>query len=202
MSNNYFFDGNVEVLTLEVENAAGFTTTITTNATANRTLVLPDSSGTIALGGGSIPYALFYTLGAQPGSVAAGQPLTYSNTAVNNSTITSTTAIQGPFSASGTVFTLLTGTYSISWQQTITTGAVGTVVFYGTTLGGMARIAYSAVGQGTGTAQSTGSYLQVVSGTGYLAICADSGNTAALAIGANSSTTNQASTTITFLKIA
>jgi hypothetical protein len=200
MSNNYVFEGNLIALSMGIENAAGtYESVITTAATANRTVTLPDQSGTVFVGSGlSLLSALFSTSGAL--TVAAGQPVTYSTTNYNNTTIVPTTGVQAPFGASGTTFALGPGVYLISFEAT-KNGDGGLVLYFGTTLGGVTRVAASAVGCQQGTCQITGNYIIAAPAGGVVAVCSDVGNSTAFAIAANSSTTNASSTVVRFLQI-
>jgi len=183
----------------------GITTTLVTNVSANHTISLPDASGQLNLGGGLLLYSYFYNLGAQPATVAANQPMTYAGTLLNTAGITLVTGVQGGFSASGSVFQLPIGKYKIVWQQTIVTGGCGTLLYFSTTLGSLssARVGASAVISATASMQSVGNFILDASASGgYLSVCADINAGTPFAVPANSSTSNQSSATISFIKIA
>lgn len=150
--------------------------------------------------GGTSLVAQYATVGTGGGlgTVAAGQPLTYQTAEIANTNYIATTAVQGPFSASGTVFEIATaGTYQISFQQTAqANGSVG--IYYGATLSGMLVLPYTLVGGATATSQTSGVFYVVCAAGSFVAICAAAGNSSPLNPYANASTTNAASTSVGF----
>lgn len=150
----------------------------------------------------SVQYA---QVGTGPGTVAAGQPLTYGSTPVpgpvGNFTLT-TAAGQGPFTDSGSVVTITkAGTYLVSFQQNANLNAsVG--IYYGASLGAMAPLPYTLVGGANATAQTGGTFIVPVAAGSFLAVCAAAGNSAAISPYANPSTTNASSVSLALVQIA
>ena len=100
-------------------------------------------------------FAEFYQLGAEPATIAAGQPFTFPFVGPGTATITSATGIFfPPFSQSGTVFTLPTaGTYRVTFQATVDEAGGVELMLNGIPL------AYTGVGRDTASTQIIGSDL-------------------------------------------
>jgi hypothetical protein len=107
-----------------------------------------------------------------------------------------------PFTTSGTVFQLTNiGTYEINFQMTFPTDG-GITLYLGGTIPTMLPIPYTMVGK-TPDGQIAGSVIiQTVSSGSFLSLNAAAGNSAAIGIPPNSSTTNQSSTTLSIKQIA
>lgn len=138
-------------------------------------------------------------LGTQPATIAAGQPFTFGTNDVVNANVLGVTSVQmPPFTASGTIFQLVAaGLYEVNYQSIYSEdGSI--VLYYGTIVPAMSRVPYSSVGRTVGAVQSVGSvYLQAAANS-FVALCGDTGNSVALTVEPNASTTNQSATTITF----
>ena len=151
--------------------------------------------------------AQFVLLGSQPATVAAGQPFTYDTTAVLASpNITATTAVfNPPFTASGTVFTLANpGRYEVNFQATYPTPS-GMVLYLGSTIPSMLPLAYTMVGKDvtdTGGQVSGSVIIETTTANSFLSVNAAPGNTSAITVPPNSSTTNQSATTVSFKQIS
>jgi hypothetical protein len=151
---------------------------------------------------GVIPSAQYVQLGVQPAAIAAGQPFTYSTAILTSTVITATTAVfNPPFTASGTVFTLANaGRYEINYQMTYPTNG-GVVIYLGSTIAGMAPLAYSMIGKTPDGAVSGSVIVETTAPNFFLSINAAPGNATAISILPNSSTTNQTATTVSIKQI-
>jgi hypothetical protein len=135
---------------------------------------------------------LYVQLGAQPATIAAGLPFTFSTTALASGNITSTTT-------GGTVFTLASvGRYEVNYQLNFATDG-GVVLYLGTTLGGMVPLAYTMIGKTPNGSIFGSVIIETTSPNSFVSINAAAGN--AIAIPPNSSTTNQSATTVSFKKL-
>ncbi len=148
--------------------------------------------------------AQYVQLGAQPGSVAAGQPFTYTTAVLTTPGITASTGTFPAFPASGTVFQLANiGRYEVNYQATYPTDG-GIVLYTGPDLsaGDMNPLAYTMIGK-TPNGQVNGSVIiQTTTVNSFLAVVAAPGNTAAIQPGPNSSTTNQNATSVSITQIS
>lgn len=155
--------------------------------------------------GASILSAQYVQSGSQPASVAAAQPFTYTTAVFTTPGITASTAIfNPPFTASGTVFTLVNiGIYEVNFQLTFPTDG-GVVLYTGATIAGLLPQAYTMVGKASATSQQvSGSVIiHTTTTSSFLAVVAAAGNGAAIQPGPNSSTTNAGATTVSFKQIA
>lgn len=145
----------------------------------------------------------FAQVGTGPATVAAGQPITY-GTVVGpaNPNIVASTAVIAPFTASGTVITLVkAGTYMVSFQANCQLDA-GVVLYYGSSLPAMAPLTYSMVGAQTATSSRSVTVPVYATANSSLACCAAAGNGAAMNPYANSSTTNASATQLMIVQIA
>ena len=143
-----------------------------------------------------IAAGMYAQLGAQPASVAASQPLTFSTTILSTPSITPLVAL------GGTVFQLATiSRYEVNYQVTFPTNG-GIVLFTGSTLGTMLPLAYTMLGKSSNSGQVSGSMIiATTTANSFLSVNAAPGNTAALQPGTNSSATNQNSTTVSIKQI-
>lgn len=150
----------------------------------------------------SLSSAQYVQLGAQPATVAAGQPFTYTTTVLSSPIVNSATGIFPPFAASGTIFTLTDiGRYEINWQMTFPTDG-GVVLYAGATIGTMLPLPYTMIGK-TSDGQIAGSVIiETATANSFLSVNAAAGNTAAIGIPGNSSTTNMNATTVSIKKIS
>jgi hypothetical protein len=148
-------------------------------------------------------YALFVNVGAQPGTIAAGQPLTFGNNEFPNANITAVTETIAPFPASGTIFTLANiGAYQVTFQGTFNEN--GSVQLYlGNTVAACVPFAYTLVGRATGTNQAIMSTIvKTTVANSALALCAAAGNSVALTFPSPASTTNAGIQSISIVQIA
>jgi hypothetical protein len=139
-------------------------------------------------------------LGSQPATVGAGQPLTFTSAIIISPTILAITGIISSFTASGTVFLLANpGRYEVNYQAFSTPDA-GIVIYTGDTVS-MLPLPYTMIGTPSGP--MCGSVIIDIPGPAtYLAVCAAAGNSSALSIPPNSSTTNQSSTTVSIKQLS
>lgn len=159
-------------------------------------------------GGGVVPAGLFspaigmfYTVGTGPGTVAAGQPVQF-NSAFSPSAMINTVAVQGPFSASGSVISIpVAGTYAMSYQMNPQANG-SAVLYYGATLAGMVVEPQTASGSQTATDVIGGNFLLTCAANSFVALCAMAGNAAPLNPYANASTTNAACVNLTIVRVA
>jgi hypothetical protein len=166
------------------------------------------SQGATGAAGGSssLGSAMFATLGSQPAPVAAAEPFTYSAVgSISSSNITASTDIfNPPFSASGTVFTLVNiGRYQITWQMSYPTDD-GVCLYFGSSIAAMAPLPYTMVGKTAATEDQVSGNVIIVTTTtsSFLAVVAAAGNGSAIDIPPDSSTTNASSTTVSIVQIA
>jgi hypothetical protein len=143
-------------------------------------------------------YGEFWIAGSQPAPVAAGQPLTFSQTVVTTAGITPTTGVIGVFSGSGTVFTLLeAGVWQVTFQA-LHVADDSYSVFAGATTSGLADLPYAHVGGQTGTSPATTSILVVTTAPNWVvAVVCAVGNGTPCTVSPNSSTTVASATTVT-----
>lgn len=149
----------------------------------------------------TIPSAQYVRLGAQPATVGAGQPFTYSTTVLSTSGITSVAGVFSPFFTSGTFFTLINiGRYEVNYQMRYPTN--GSVVLYlGSTIANMLPQPYTMIGKASDGVVSGSVIIQTSVGSSVLSVNAAAGNAAAIGIPGDDSTTNQSATTISFKQI-
>ena len=154
--------------------------------------------------GGIISSAQYAQIGAQPGSIAANQPFTYTTAVLTSPSIIASTGTFAAFPASGTVFQLANiGRYEINYQVTYPTDG-GVVLAVGPNLlaGSMTQLSYSMIGK-TPDGQVAGSVIiQTTTVNSFVAVVAGAGNVAPIQPGPNSSTTNANSTTVSIKQIA
>jgi hypothetical protein len=152
---------------------------------------------------GVISSAQYVQLGAQPGSIAAGQPFTYTTAVLTTPNIIASTGIFGSFTASGTVFQLTNiGRYEVNYQMTFPTDG-GVDLYTSPSLNGTySPLPYTMIGK-TPDGQIAGSVIvETTTANSFIAVVAAAGNAAAIQPGPNSSTTNQNATTVSFKQIA
>lgn len=151
---------------------------------------------------GTVLSAQYVQLGAQPATVAAGQPFTYTETVLSTPGITSNTAVfSPPFAASGTVFTLANvGRYEIIYQMIYPTDG-GVVLYFGSTVETMLPLPYTMVGKTSDGAVRGSVIVETITPDSFLSVNAAAGNAAAIDIPPNSSTTNQSATTISIKQL-
>lgn len=163
------------------------------------------SNGPVVPAGLVSPNLVQYAqVGAGPATVAAGQPITFGSTPVgsSNTNFVLTTSIQAPFSASGSVITVVkAGTYLMSYQMNPQANG-GADIYYGATLAAILPLAYTMSGSQTATDVIGGSFLVVCAAGSSIALCAAAGNSAPLDPYANSSTTNASSTSLSIVQVA
>jgi len=164
-------------------------------------------AGPAGSSGGLIGFAQYALLGSQRATIASSQPFEY-----NVDVITTATIIRQPYAtygslpASGTVFQLVNiGIYEINYQTNYPTPS-GIVVSTSPSLNGTyTQQAYSMVGKAvtdTGGQVSGSILLRTTTANSFVAICAGAGNSSAIGVPPNSSTTNESSTTVSFKQIA
>jgi hypothetical protein len=152
---------------------------------------------------GIITSAQYVQLGSQPATVAAGQPFTYTTAVLTTPNISASTAVfNPPFSASGTIFTLTNiGRYEINYQMTYPTDG-GVVLYLGSTIPTMLPLPYTMIGKSPDGAVSGSVIIETTTTGSFLSVNAAAGNSAAIGIPPNSSTTNQNATTVSFKQIS
>ena len=146
---------------------------------------------------GVVSSALYAQLGAQPGSVAAGQAFTYTETIIGTPGIIAiTTAPPG-----GTIFTLVNiGTYEVNYQMTYPADG-GIILYLGATIPEMLPLPYTMIGK-TNDGMVRGSIIvQTTTANSFLSVNAAAGNSVAIVIPGNSSTANQSATTVSFKRL-
>ena len=153
---------------------------------------------------GVVSSAQYVQLGSQPATVAIGQPFTYTTavlTTPSTSISASTAVFNPPFSASGTVFTLTNiGRYEVNYQMTIVEDG-GVVLYLGSTIPTMLPLPYTMIGK-TPNGQMSGSVIiQTTTSPSFVSVNAAAGNSAAITVPPNSSTTNMSATTVSFKQI-
>jgi hypothetical protein len=146
--------------------------------------------------------AQYVQLGAQPATVGAGQPFTYSTTVLTGPGITSATGVfSPPFTASGTVFTLAdVGRYEVAYQMAYPTDG-GVVLYFGPTLADMVPLSYTMIGKSPNGAVFGNVIIETTIPNSVISVNAAAGNAAAIDIPPNSSTTNQNATTVSFKRL-
>jgi hypothetical protein len=152
--------------------------------------------------GGLIAFAQYAQLGAQPATVGAGEPFTYTTAIILSPHIAAITSVfNPPFTTSGTVFILENiGTYEINWQMTYPTDG-GIILYQGATIPTMLPMPYTMIGKTTDGQVAGSVIVQTITVNSFLSVNAAAGNNAAIAIPPDSSTTNGSSTTISFKQI-
>ena len=149
---------------------------------------------------GVIVSAQYSQLGAQPGSVAATQPFTYTTTDLSTASITSATGVFAPF-ATGTIFTLANiGRYEISYQMSYPTDG-GVVLYTGATIAAMVPLPYTMIGKSPNGAVQGSVIIETTTTNSFVSVNAAAGNAVAIVIPSNSSTTNQSAATVSFKQI-
>ena len=152
---------------------------------------------------GVVLSAQYVHLGSQPAPVAISQPFTFATAVLTTSGVAATSGIfSPPFAASGTIFTLsFVGRYEVNWQTTYAEDG-GIVLYAGSTIPTMLPLDYTGVGK-TPNGQVAGSVIvETTTPNSFLSLNAAPGNSAALTVPPNSSTTNQSATTISFKQIS
>jgi hypothetical protein len=140
--------------------------------------------------------AQFSQIGAQPATVTAGQPFTFSSTNLVGAGITSMTGLfSPPFTLAGTVFTLAKiGRYEVRFRMSFpSNGAI--VLYQGQTLATMTP-SLLVVGKTTDGQASDTQIIETTTVNSFLSLNAAAGNTAGIVIPALSSTTNTNATTL------
>jgi hypothetical protein len=147
-----------------------------------------------------ITSAQYVQLGSQPATVAAGQPFTFTTAVLLTPSISAATGIFAPFTASGTVFTIGgTGRYEINYQTNYPTPS-GVVLY----LNGL-PLPYTMIGKAvtdTGGQVSGSVIVEIAVPNSTLSVNAAAGNSSAIGVPPNSSTTNQSATTVSFKRIS
>lgn len=133
-------------------------------------------TGTLSGGAGLAQYAQFHQLGAQPAPVPASQPLTFQTVIINSPTpiVSASGTVAGGLTV-GTIFTLPSGIWEVSFGSHILDGASGLCIFTGATNASMAILNYTRTFASTATTFLTGTYLISTVGTPQVAICATAG---------------------------
>ena len=151
---------------------------------------------------GVVTSTMYAQLGSQPATVGAGQPFTYSTTILSSPFVVVSTEINPPFTTSGTLFQLVNiGIYEVNYQMTYPTDG-GVVLYFGTTILAMAPLSYTMIGKSP-NGQAFGSVIIVTTTpNSFLSVNAAAGNSAAIGIPPNSSTTNMSSTTVSIKQLA
>ena len=151
---------------------------------------------------GTIASAQYVQLGAQPATVGAGQPFTYSTTVLSSPGIISGTAVfNPPFTTSGTIFTLAdVGRYEVTYQMTYPSDG-GVVLYFGPTIATMAPLPYSMIGKSPDGAVRGNVIVETTVPNSVISVNAAAGNADAIDIPPNSSTTNQSATTVSFMEL-
>ena len=152
---------------------------------------------------GIVTSGLFTQLGSQPETVAPGQPFTYTTTILASPDVLVSTAVfNPPFTASGTVFTLVNvGRYEVNYQMVYPTDG-GVVLYLGATIPTMLPLAYTMIGKTPDGAVSGSVIIETTTPNSFLSVNAAAGNAAAIGIPPNSSTSNASSTTVTIKRIS
>lgn len=152
---------------------------------------------------GILSSAQYVQLGAQPATIGAGQPFTYTTTILTSADVAATTAVfNPPFTASGTVFTLgPIGRYEVNYQMVYPTDG-GVVIYFGSTIPSMLPLSYTMIGKTPNGAVSGSVIVETTTLNSFLSINAAAGNAIAIDIPPNSSTTNQNATTVSIKRIS
>lgn len=157
--------------------------------------------------GGILGWAQYVQLGSQPATVAAGQPFTYTTAVVTTPGIIQQVAgIYGSYTASGTVFQLVSaGVYEVNYQTNFPTPS-GVVLYTSPSLNGTySPLPYTMIGKDTtDTGGQVGGSVIVVTTTAntFISVNAAAGNSSAIGVPPNSSTTNQSATTVSFKQLS
>jgi hypothetical protein len=161
------------------------------------------ATGDVGPAGGILASAQYVQLGAQPATIAAGQPFTYTTEVLSSPSISAQTNIfLPPFSASGTVFVLANiGRYEVNYQMSFPTDG-GVVLYAGATIPTMLPQAYTMIGKSLDGQISGSVIIETTTASSFLSVCAAIGNGAAIDIPGDSSTTNQSATTVSFKQIS
>jgi len=177
---------------------------ITTDTTLTGTGTAASPLSVVSSGGTSLVSAQYSQIGSQPGTIAAAQPITFTTGDLLDASITSVVGVGPVGGGTGTIFTFTTaGRYQMSYAATPLSGPAdaGIVIYQGANVAGMLPIPYTMSGT-LNTTQMSRTVIVAVSAGDKIALMAAAGNTAAVQFGPNSSTTNAASTTISFLKVS
>jgi hypothetical protein len=115
--------------------------------------------------------------------------------------VITSTGINLPFVASGTFFELVNvGTYEINYQLTYPTDG-GIVLYLGASITTMVPLYYTMIGKSPNGQVFGSSTIVTTSPNSFLSVNAAAGNSAAIDIPPNSSTTNQSSTTVSIKQL-
>lgn len=146
--------------------------------------------------------AQYAQLGAQPATIGASQPFTYTTTVLSTPSITSNTAVfNPPFTTSGTIFTLANiGRYELNYQMVYPSDG-GVVLYLGSTIPAMLPLPYTMIGKAPNGAVIGNVIIETTTANSFLSVNAAAGNATAIDIPPNSSTTNQSATTISIKQI-
>jgi len=163
------------------------------------------ATGSTGAAGGVLSFGQYVQLGSQPATVGASQPFTYTTTQIISADVTPATAVfNPPFSTMGTVFRLgPIGLYEVNFQMTYPNPGVGAsvVLYTGAIIPAMLPQQYTMVGE-TPTGQIKGSVVvRTTTVNSFLSVNAAAGNTAAIGIPPDSSTTNMSATTVSIKRI-
>lgn len=171
-------------------------------------LVITTPAGSVTIGSTStISAAQYVQLGSQPATVAAGQPFTFTTDVLTTpGIIKQVAAIYGSFTASGTVFQLVSpGRYEVNYQTNYPTPS-GVVLYTSPSLNGTySPLPYTMIGKAvtdTGGQVSGSVIIETTTANSFLSVNAAAGNTAAIGVPPNSSTTNQSATTVSIKQIS
>lgn len=163
------------------------------------------ATGAAGLAGGILGFAEFWQSGAQPGALAAGQPVTFTQTAVGptpgiSKADAQVTNLGG--GAAGSVITLANiGTYEVTWVF-VPAADGGTQLAFGPTQVSLVIQPYTMAGRTVGATQVIGNALITTTvPSSALCVIAATGNTSALQ-SASAGTTNTASTSVTIKWLA
>lgn len=150
----------------------------------------------------SVYSAQYVQLGAQPATVGAGQPFTYTTEVLSSPRVTANTAIfNPPFTTSGTVFTLADiGRYEINYQMNYPVDA-GVMLYLGSTIPTMSPLSYTSIGKTPDGSVSGSVIIETTTPNSFLSVNAAAGNSVAISIPPNSSTTNQSATTVSIKRV-
>lgn len=157
--------------------------------------------------GGILGWAQYVQLGSQPATVAAGQPFTYTTAVVTTGgIIQQPAAIYGSYAASGTVFQLVSpGVYEVNYQTNFPTPS-GVVLYTSPSLNGTySPLPYTMIGKASTDAgdQVSGSVIVVTTTANtFISVNAAAGNSSAIGVPPDSSTTNQSATTVSFKRLS
>lgn len=171
-------------------------------------LVITTPAGSVTIGSTStIASAQYVQLGSQPATVAAGQPFTFTTDVLTTPGIIKQVAgIYGSFVASGTVFQLVNpGRYEVNYQTNYPTPS-GVDLYTSPSLNGVyLPLPYTMIGKDvtdTGGQVSGSVIIQTTTANSFLSVNAAAGNSSAIGVPPNSSTTNQSATTVSIKQIS